>query len=796
MWFALKRLSLGVTLIALAAGVLLASDWGRRTSSPSQLPRIALLQHASQAVLDEGVQGMLAGLAEMGFRDGETVAIHRFNAENDLPTANAIAKEMVSGPYDLLLTASTLSLQTVAKANQSSKIPHVFGLVTDPFGAGVGISRENPLNHPPYLVGYGTFQPVEEGFRLARDLLPTLESVGVVWNPGESNSEANVVQARKICRELGITLLEATVDNSSGVFEAASSLVSRGAQALWVGGDVMVLVAIDAVINAARHGRIPVFTSIPPNAERGALFDLGANYFEVGRETGRLAGRVLKGEDPSTIPVANEVPEKLVVNREALAGLRDTWRLPDQLLARADVVIGEREEEKEKQRGKRVIPATHASRPLPIPGRVYRVGIAYFGPDPVVESGLQGFLDGLRDLGFIEGKNLFLLQRHAQGDIVNIPAILQSYLAEDLDLIVPMTTPVLTATAGMVKKTPAVFTVVYDPVAAGAGTSPTEHLPTITGVGSFPPVEETVTLIQRLVPEVQAVGTLYNASEANSRKVVGVAREFFQKKGIALEEVAISNSSEVFQAAQALATREIQALWITGDNTALQAFEGIAKVAEDARLPLVINDPEFMDRGALACAGLGFYRPGYEAAEVAARVLTGENPATIPFQDVADRKLCVNFRAAQKLGLVMPSALLQEATYFTGLDTRYGGPARIRLVLDPGTSYGEDLDQRLGDALQGIGLIAGRDYVLETSTADGRESAGAPIPAGRAAAPDLVVVSDRGEPGMRGRAGSDLQVVSFRFPDGGDAVDLDALALEIARRLSGVPESSGKRTGS
>lgn len=785
MWFVLKRLSLGMTLIALAAGVLLASDWGHRTSSPSQLPRIALLQHASQAVLDEGVQGILDGLAEMGFRDGDTVAIRRFNAENDLPAANAIAKEMVSGQYDLLLTASTLSLQTVAKANQTAKIPHVFGIVTDPFGAGVGISRKDPLDHPPYLVGYGTFQPVEEAFRMAKDLFPGLDSVGVVWNPGESNSEANVIQARQICRELGITLLEATVDNSSGVFEAASSLVSRGAQALWVGGDVMVLVAIDAVINAARQGRIPVFTNIPPSAERGGLFDLGANYREVGRKTGELAARVLKGEDPSTIPVTNVVPEKLVVNPGALAGLRDPWRLPDQLLARADVVVGE-----EKQEQKQVKSVKRSSRPIPVPGRVYRVGIAYFGPDPVVESGIQGFLDGLRDLGFIEGKNLSLLQRHAQGDIVNIPAILQSYLAEDLDLIVPMTTPVLTATAGLVTTTPAVFTVVYDPVAAGAGTSPTEHLPTITGVGSFPPVEETVALIQRLVPGVRAVGTLYNASEANSRKVVGVGRDLFKNKGISLEEVAISNSSEVFQAAQALATREIQALWITGDNTAFQAFEGIAKVAEDSRLPLFINDPEFMNRGALACAGLGFYRPGYEAAEVAARVLLGEDPATIPFQDVADRKLCVNFRAAQRLGLVFPRDLLQDATHFTGLEARYEGPARIRLLLGADIPHAEGVGQRLSEALERLGLIAGRDFVVEASAADKPETAGTPLPAGRAGGPDLLIVADGAKSGTRGGAESGLRIISFPFSaDGAGAADMDGLALGVARRLSGVPES-------
>jgi putative tryptophan/tyrosine transport system substrate-binding protein len=86
-------------------------------------------------------------------------------------------------------------------------------------------------------------------------------------------------------------------------------------------------------------------------------------------------------------------------------------------------------------------------------------------------------------------------------------------------------------------------------------------------------------LIRDVVPGVRKVGTIYNNSEANSRKVIAVARDGFRKHGITLEEVPITNTSEVFQAAQVLTTRHIQGFWITGDNTVLQAFEGVVKVA-------------------------------------------------------------------------------------------------------------------------------------------------------------------------------------------------------------------------
>jgi ABC-type uncharacterized transport system substrate-binding protein len=651
-WSSIKRLSLGVFLIALTSSVLLISDLDRRKSSAHPIPRVAILQHASQPVLDEGIQGMLDGLAENGFADGQRISLRRFNAENDLATANAIAKDITNGQYNYVLTASTLSLQAVANANKAGKAVHIFGVVADPFGAGVGINRENPLEHPKHLVGIGSFLPVADAFRLARNLFPALQSVGLVWNTAESNSEAFTRKGREICRELGINLLEANVDNSSGVFEAASSLVARGAQTLWVSGDVTVLVAVDSVIGAARKGRIPAFSIIPPNVKRGTLFDLGANFYEVGKLTGALAAQVLNGADPATIPVRDVVPKQFMVNRQALKGLRDSWHLPEDTVQLADAVLdtsGFHEK-------------TAKTLPRPPAGRTFKAGIVYFAPEPGAESCMQGLMDGFRDLGFIEGKNLEIRKAHAQGEIANIPSVLQNYENQDLDLIIPMTTPCLTAACSMVKAKPVVFTYVYDPIAAGAGKNRTDHIPNITGVGSFPPVGDTVDLIQQLVPNVRAVGTLYNSSEANSRKVVSVARELFRKRGIQLREVAITSTSEVFQAAQVLSTRDVQALWITGDNTALQAFEGIVKVATDSRLPLVINDPEFVGRGALACVGLGFYQSGYAAAKLAARVLLGESPQKLPFEDVAIKTVSLNFEVAKKLGITFPAALIKEAS--------------------------------------------------------------------------------------------------------------------------------------
>ena len=291
---------------------------------PERVRRLAIFQLASNSILDENVAGMIDALAKNGFVDGRSVSIQRFNAEGDFVTANAIAKSLVSGHFDLILTFSTPALQTMASANNDGTVIHVFAAVTDPFGAGVGISGVNTLDHPRHLIGIGTFQPVEHTFEIAKEIYPKLTRVGVVWNASEACSEACVLKARKKCKELGIELLEANVENSAGVLEAAKSLVGRGAQTLWIGGDNTVETATDSVVTA-REGRIPVFSNTPASVKRGELFALGADYFEIGTLAEELASQILKGRDPTTVRIENIVPERLVVDTSALQGLKVEW---------------------------------------------------------------------------------------------------------------------------------------------------------------------------------------------------------------------------------------------------------------------------------------------------------------------------------------------------------------------------------------------------------------------------------------------------------------------------------------
>jgi putative tryptophan/tyrosine transport system substrate-binding protein len=345
-WFAVKQLALGIVCILLASALLLVSDLGRRTgtlaaSRPNGPRRVAVLQFASTPPLEDGARGLLDALNELGFRDGGRMRLTWYNAEADMAVANAIAKEMTNGQFDLLATLGTPALQAVANANREGRVPHVFALVAAPPTAGVGVGDKGPLDHPKHLIGVGTYVRPEPSFRMARRMFPALRIVGIVWNAAESNSRVYTEAARAVCHDLGIKVVEANVDNSNGVAESAASLVARGAEALWLGGDSTVMTAVSSLVLAGRRGRVPVFGIMTGTAEKGALFSSGWNLFENGREMGRLAAKVLNGSDPATLPVEELAVPYVEINTLALKGLKDSWHVPLDMLGEADTLIDE-----------------------------------------------------------------------------------------------------------------------------------------------------------------------------------------------------------------------------------------------------------------------------------------------------------------------------------------------------------------------------------------------------------------------------------------------------------------------
>lgn len=674
MWDTLKRLSLGISLIAIASAILLWSDAPRRTAlstqqnqtpdkpQPARVMKVAMMQMASQPIIDEGAAGVLDGLKEAGFVEGSTLQLSRFNAEGDLATANAMAQELTGGGYDLVITLTTSALQAVANANKQRKVPHVFGLVTDPVKAGVGVGAE-PLDHPSHMVGIGTLQPVADSLRMALQLNPKLARVGVAWNPAEVNSEVCTKLAREACRELKLELLEATVENTAAVNESIASLIARDVDVLWVGGDVTVLGAFDLVAKAARNAHIPVCTCMPGNAAKGALFDLGANYYEVGLSIGRLAGRVLSGDEIAKLPVTMAIPPKLFLNKLPLEGLRASWAIPPEVIARADSFIDEQGRHDKQPRETK--PPTESSRgratvPRPL-SKVWKLRLLEYINSPDVEEAEKGLRDGLKTAGLVEGRDYELKAANAQGDMTSLHGMVDAALADQADMLLTISTQALQSAVQRARGVPVVFTMVANPFAAGVATTAADHLPNVTGAYGSNDVDSMMPIIIQLMPNARRVGALFAPTEVNSVYSHELLIKAAKQANYELISLGVNSPSEAPDVTQSLCSQQIDLICLPNSNLAGSSFPTIVQSAKKAKVPVFGFLGSMASQGAVVVLTRDYHDMGHDSGQIAARVMRGEKPSSIPLHQSRKNKLLVNREAANAVGVALPETLLKSA---------------------------------------------------------------------------------------------------------------------------------------
>jgi putative ABC transport system substrate-binding protein len=276
----------------------------------------------------------------------------------------------------------------------------------------------------------------------------------------------------------------------------------------------------------------------------------------------------------------------------------------------------------------------------------------------------RGFIQALQDGGLKDGVNVRLKILNALGDISQVQRIAQDFVAENVDMIVAVSTPGLQAALIATQKIPIVFTSVANPYLTRAGVSPTEHLANVTGItsDSAVPIRRMLSFIREVLPRAKRIGTLWTPSERNSEYYLELARAAAAELNVEIVAVPVTNSSEVLLAAQVLVNKKIDLIYQISDNTINASFEAIGKVAEENGLPLFGGFPMSTQAGACAAMGWDFYDMGYKSGQVAIRVKNGENPAGIAFQGMTSVKLHLNLKAAEKQGVKLSSEILQRAS--------------------------------------------------------------------------------------------------------------------------------------
>jgi putative ABC transport system substrate-binding protein len=284
----------------------------------------AIVEHPA---LDAARDGVKEALAQEGFKDGDNINFIYESAQGKPEIAAQIAKKFVGDNVSVIVPISTPSAQGAVAATKD--IPIVFTAVTDPVAAQIVSNREKPGGN---VTGMSDMSPMAEHVALIKEITPDAKRIGVIYNPGETNSVVLVARLKEVAEPQGYTIVESPATKSGEVQQATLALVGK-ADVIYVPTDNTVVSAFEAVATAAEQNKLPVFAGDTDTVPRGAIATVGFNYYDIGLETGRVVARVLKGEKPGDIPVSFATGTDLVVNTAAAAKYGVT--IPDSVLSKA-----------------------------------------------------------------------------------------------------------------------------------------------------------------------------------------------------------------------------------------------------------------------------------------------------------------------------------------------------------------------------------------------------------------------------------------------------------------------------
>lgn len=294
--------------------------------------------------------------------------------------------------------------------------------------------------------------------------------------------------------------------------------------------------------------------------------------------------------------------------------------------------------------------------------KTYKVGVTQISDHPSLDNCRNGFIEGLKEEGYIEGQNLDIDFQSAQDVPANASQIAQNFASTGKDLVCGIATPSAQAlyTACYEKNIPVIFNAVSDPVAAKLAVSETEAMDGITGISDALPVEDQLKLIRAVLPEAKKIGILYTTSEANSVSTLETYKKLAPQYGFEIVESGVGQKSEIPQAADIILSK-VDCVSNMTDNAVVASLSVLLEKANAAKIPVFGSEEEQVKNGCIASAGLDYFNLGIQAGKMAARVLGGEKVSDIPYETRKESKLTVNSGVAAELGITLPEEVVSKA---------------------------------------------------------------------------------------------------------------------------------------
>ncbi|MEG0829655.1 MAG: ABC transporter substrate-binding protein [Anaerovoracaceae bacterium] len=290
-----------------------------------------------------------------------------------------------------------------------------------------------------------------------------------------------------------------------------------------------------------------------------------------------------------------------------------------------------------------------------------KVGLVQLVEHPSLDTIRENIISEMKSEGYEDGKAIKLDYKNAQNEMANLKTICQGFVSGEYDVIIAITTPAAQAAYGETKDIPIVFSAVTDPVAAGLVKDFKAPGGNITGTSDLVSADKIVDLAKKITPDVKTIGTLYNSSEVNSQSVVNDLKDYAKKNNLKVKEAAVTNASEIQQAAQSL-TNKCDAVFLPIDNTVASAMSVAADVFNGAKLPVYVGADSMVKDGGLATYGINYESLGKETGKMAVQVIEGEDTKAMPVKVMDDMEIYYNEATADAIGLKLPKTIVEKGT--------------------------------------------------------------------------------------------------------------------------------------
>ncbi len=307
-----QRLIMMVIMFLVIAGVKSNAQEGKKF-------KIGISQFAEHPALDDVRRGFEDELKSLGVEADITYK----NSQGDTGVAGVIAQKFVSDKSDLIFGIATVSAQ--AAKQSTDKIPVLFSAVTDPVNSQLVKTMDKVGGN---VTGTTDATPMEKQLELFKKINTEIKRIGIIYNTSESNSEIQVANAKEIGAKLGLEIRAVGVNNINDIPQAVNSLVSK-VDGFYTITDNIVASAINLISMAANERGLVTVGAEEAHVKGGILLTDGLSYYELGRQTGRMAKEILvDGKKPEDMPVETLANTTKVVNEKTMKKLKLNKELP------------------------------------------------------------------------------------------------------------------------------------------------------------------------------------------------------------------------------------------------------------------------------------------------------------------------------------------------------------------------------------------------------------------------------------------------------------------------------------